>query len=351
MSVGHDPELPMPHQPGVMLIHLLNRCNLACQHCYLDAAPWRNTSLPLELVIRSFGEAASLGIATICLSGGEPFLYPGLPEALTFAAGQQSFQVHISTNGTLIGTAEAMLLKETGTKLQVSIDGPEAYHDEMRGLEGAFRRASRGIEQLVAAGVPVGIVTTISQDNLASLPWLAEWAAGMGVERISAQPLLRLGRGSQIEDKKLTEEQLCDLFLLLSDLGHTYRSQGLRFALAYRTRRLLAEHPCAAYVCDGAGCHRKVAKEIKKLVIREDGTVLPESPTLDYRFALGSLYEGTLEELTTHYFADGYAQFDRLCRTVYEEVMPTWTSPLIPWNEILSEHSWTFDIEEVPEPQ
>lgn len=343
--MSYDPGLsPLPHQPGILLIHLLNRCNLRCQHCYLDAAPWCNTHLPLELVIRSLGEVKHLNIGTVYLSGGEPFLYPELPEVLAFFSTQQSFQLCVSTNGTLIGTAEATLLKDNGVSVQVSIDGPEAYHDQSRGSKGAFRYAARGIQQLVAAEVPVIVVITICQDNIVWLSWLAEWAAKMGVERISVQPLLQLGRGSKIRDKKLSEQQLCNLFLQLSDLGHTYRSRGLGFSLAYRTRNFLLAHPCAAYVCNGTRCHRKVAKEIKKLIIREDGTVLPEIPTLNYRFALGNLNEGTLTELIARYFADGYAQFDRLCRTVYEEVMPTWKSPIVPWDEIVSERSWTFDV-------
>ena len=345
MSVGYDPiRAPLPDQPGVMLIHLLNHCNLLCQHCYLDAAPWRNTRLPLELVIRSLGEVEQLGIATIYLTGGEPFLYPELPELLDFLSQKQSLKVSVSTNGTLVGTAEAALLQDSGASVQVSIDGPEAYHDQFRGSKGAFARASSGMHELVAIGVPVTVVTTICRENMAWLPWLAKWAAEIGVERISVQPLWQLGRGSKIHAKKLTEEQLCDLFLRLSDLGHTYRSKGLRFSLAYRTRRFLLAHPCAAYVCNGARCHRKVAKEIKKLVIREDGTVLPEMSTLSYRFALGNLQEDRLVELVDRYFANGYARFDRLCRTVYKEVMPKWTSPIIPWDEIVSERSWSFDV-------
>jgi hypothetical protein len=157
------------------------------------------------------------------------------------------------------------------------------------------------------------------------------------------QPLLQLGRGSDIHDKKLSQEQMCNLFLQLSDLGHAYRSRGLAFSLAYRSKHFLLVHPCAAYVCNGTHCHRKVAKEIKKLVILEDGTVLPEIPTLNHNLALGNLREGTLSELVASYFADGYAQFDHLCRTVYDEVMPIWTSPIIPWDEIVSERSWAFD--------
>jgi Fe-coproporphyrin III synthase len=343
MPIDQDPALPMPHQPGTMLIHLLNRCNLACQYCYLDAGPRRDTSLPVQLVTRSMGESARLGIGSVWLSGGEPFLYPDLAEVLRSAAAQDSVRVFISTNGTLIGPEEAALLNDTGAKAQVSLDGPEDYHDEVRGLAGAFRRTSRAIENLTAAGALQGIVVVVCEDNLALLPWLTEWAAGMGVPRITAQPLLQFGRGAQIKQKRLSEEQLCDLFLQLSDLSQAYSSRGVRFALSFRTRRLLAEHPCAAYVCNGALCHRGVAQEIKRLVIREDGTVFPESPMMDPRFALGSVYDGTLEELVAGYFAGGYAQFDRLCRSVYQEVMPAWTSPLIPWDEILCEHSWTFD--------
>ncbi|MFX0183067.1 MAG: radical SAM protein [Candidatus Hodarchaeota archaeon] len=323
---------------------MLNRCNLLCQHCYLEAAPWCNIHLPLKLVIRSLDEVEQLGITTIYLSGGEPFLYPELPEILSFVSQQQSYELCVSTNGTLIGNAEAALLKDSGARVQVSIDGEETIHDQFRGSKGAFRRTSQGIQCLVAAEVPVTIVITICQDNIASLQWLAEWATRMGIGCISIQPLLKLGRGTEIRDKKLSEEQLCDLFLNLSDLGHTYRSQGLRINLAYRTRQFLLTHPCAAYVCNGTRCHRKVNREIKKLVIREDGTVLPEISTLNYRFALGNLHEGTLKELITNYFAGGYTQFDSLCRTVYKEVIPTWSSPIVPWDEIVSERSWTFDL-------
>jgi MoaA/NifB/PqqE/SkfB family radical SAM enzyme len=343
VSVDPDPRMPMPHRPGIMLIHLHDRCNLLCQHCYLDAAPWGQKSLPLELVLRCIGEAPSLGVATLILSGGEPFLYPGLPEVLTYAAQQHGLSVYVSTNGTQIGHDEATRLRDTRATVNVSIDGPEAYHDTVRGREGTFRLARSGIRRLVAAGVPTGIAVTLCRDNLKWLSWLAEWACELGVKQLIAQPLLQLGRGVQIRERKLSEEQLCDLVLQMSDLGREYTTRGLRFMLACRTRQLLSDHPCAAYVCNGSECHRGVVKEIKKLVIREDGTVLPESPSMNYRFALGSVHDRTLRELTTHYFANGYAQFDRLCRSVYYDVMPTWTSPLVPWDEILAERSWEFE--------
>lgn len=336
-----NPDLLLPlHPPGVLLLHLLDQCNLSCQHCYLDARSSGTSLLPLDQVIDCLGEAEALGIQRVYLSGGEPLLYPELPTLLEVAARYEALDLYLSTNGTLIGPQEAERLRLAGAQAQVSIDGPPEYHDVFRGLEGAFARAARGVETLVAAGVPVKIVSTICRDNLALLPWLVRWAAEKGADCLSAQPLMELGRGAQIAGKRLDAQQLCALFFQLSDLGHAYRSQGLELKLAYRSRRHLLEHPCAAYVCDGSRCHRKVDKEIKTVVVRPDGTVLPEIPTIHPDYALGNLSEGPLRCLVARYWTDGYARFDRLCRTVYGEVMPTWASPIVPWDELVSARSW-----------
>ena len=340
-ALDTDPFLvPLPHHPGILLIHLLNRCNLTCQHCYMDAQSGTPASLPLELLSRNLSGLRQLNIGTVYLTGGEPFLHPELPEVIRFFSRQEDLKLCISSNGTLIGPAQLAMLQESSVQVQVSIDGPELFHDAFRGAPGAFRSSADGIALLVAAGVPVGVVATMDQENVQWLPWLANWAAGMGVNRLTVQPLLKLGRGSQIRGKRLSAAQLCELYLQLSDLGHRYRPRGLSLSLAYHTRQFLLAHPCAAYVCDGAGCHRNVAQEIKRLVIREDGTVLPEIPTLHPSYSLGNLHDGRLEGLLARYFADGYQRFDRLCRAAYQDVMPTWTPPLIPWEEIISDRSW-----------
>jgi MoaA/NifB/PqqE/SkfB family radical SAM enzyme len=276
----------------------------------------------------------------VYLTGGEPFLYPDWSAILAFATYQEAFQLVISTNGTQIGPNEAAQIKACKASINVSIDGDEMYHDRFRGATGAFRAAGRGIQALVAAGVPVTAVVTICQENLGCLPRLAHWALEMGIGRISVQPLQQAGRGADIREKRLTDEQMYDLFMLVSDLGYAYRPWGLRFSLNYRSRSYLLAHPCAAFVCNGMQCHRKVKKEIKTLVIKEDGTVLPEIPTLNPRFALGNLREGTLVELVDRFFVDGYDDFHRLCCAAFEEVMTDLTAPIVPWDEIVSERSW-----------
>jgi MoaA/NifB/PqqE/SkfB family radical SAM enzyme len=306
----------------------------------MEATSRADKMLGKDLVLRSLSEVEDLGIGRVHLTGGEPFLYPHLSEVLRFISRQEGFVSAISTNGTLIDDTWIDPLRKSRIIVNVSIDGPAEYHDRFRGLKGAFSKANENIKRMQDADIPVSIVTTVCRDNLEYLPWLAEWAWNNGIKNVTIQPLLRLGRGAAISDKKLSQIQICDMFFRLSDLCQEYRSKGVGFGLAYRNRDYLLEHPCAAYVCNGTNCHRNVSKEIKKLVIREDGTVLPEVETLNPLFSLGNLNKGTLVDLVNEYFKYGYSNFDVLCRTAYSEILRNWSSPIVPWNEIISEESW-----------
>lgn len=346
MSVTADKStISEPHQRGVVLIHLLNRCNLSCQHCYMQAENQGDIYLPGDLVLRSLQETAGLNIGTVYLSGGEPFLYPYLEDVLEMAAQMKNYELIVSSNGTTINKAILPLLKNSQASVQISFDGPEDYHDKFRGQKGAFAATCQGISKLNEAGIPVSLVSTICRDNIRFLPWIANWAISHGIKHLTIQPLWQLGRGHAIRERKLNEEQMGDLFLQLSDLGYNYKQKGLSFSMVYRNRYHLLEHPCAAYACNGEKCHRKIEKEIKKLVINEDGTVLPEVATLNPIFALGNLYENTLEELVDRYLKNGYDSFNRFCFRVYEDVIPAASSPIIPWDEIISERSWSDDCD------
>ena len=304
------------------MLHLLGRCNLECRHCYMEGSPRRRERLPLELVLRAVGECQKLGIGTICVTGGEPLLYRGLDRVLESAAGITGVQTTLCTNGTLLSAQHAARFRGWGLRINVSIDGQPEFHDRFRNSPGAFRSSENGVRAAVKADVPVTIISSISQDNMNSLDFLVEWAADMGADQFFAQPLLNLGRGTQIASRCLTFTQLKRLILKLTDLANKPRNRNLKCQVIGAKKKFLLEHPCGAFVCNGTGCHRGVAKEIKKLVVREDGTVLPEVPTLSHRYALGNIQEGSLSELVSQYFERGYNEFDRLCRAAYAEVLP-----------------------------
>ena len=334
-------ESPVRRQ-GTLMLHLLGRCNLKCRHCYMEGAPSRREQLPLERVIAAIEESEKLGIGTLYLTGGEPLLYRGLPDVLRTAARVPGLEITLCTNATLIDDRRIALFTQNNIRLNVSIDGDEAFHDEFRVFEGAFKATDKGVKAMAKAGLAITIITTVSQSNRHLLPWIAEWSAGIGAVKLLVQPLLKLGRGIEIADQRLTSAQLNELILQLSDLANSYRHAALECALIGKSRRFLMKHPCGAYVCNGTGCHRGVVKEIKKVVVREDGTVLPEVTNLSHEFALGNITDGPLSALVARYFETGYDRFDRLCRGVYAELLPTWPDAFVPWDQIIAEKSYEW---------
>ncbi len=297
--------------------------------------------LPLPLIRQTLAEADELGIRSVQLSGGEPFLYPEIVEVLKFASGKK-FALTVSTNATLIDEDAVELLTVANAHVVTSIDGPPDYHDTFRGERGSFMKAEKGIARLNKRGIPVKVVTTVCEDNVKHIKWCADWASKTNIGTLQIQPLENIGRGKNIENKRLQEEHLHDLFILVNDLAAFYAPNGLDIKMSYRSRDYMKIHPCTAFVCNGKGCHRGVQKELKKIVIREDGTILPELVDIDRQFLIGNLYNDTLKNNLLNYLKEGYARFDQLCRDVFNDTVLNNPAPLIPWNEILTERSRTF---------
>lgn len=329
-----------------LLIHLHDGCNLRCRHCYLDASPTATHQLPLGLLIRTIDEAHTLGIKSVQFSGGEPFAYPEITKVLSHCR-DKAFKPSISTNGTCMGGEHIRLLGEIGADVNASVDGSPDYHDRFRGQPGCFRQTETAIGGMVTQGINVKVVSTICEDNFDAIPWLAAWALEQGVSELQFQPLERVGRGEQLARAGLNHERICDLFLKLSDLRVTYEKHPLKITMTYKSRDRMIEHPCMAFVCNGKSCHRGVSREIKNIVVRENGEILPELMDINPSYAIGNLYAGTLHDNLKVFLTEGYYRFDRLCRHVFENTVRNYPSPLIPWNEILARESYTVTEEQI----
>jgi hypothetical protein len=177
---------------------------------------------------------------------------------------------------------------------------------------------------------------------------VAAWALAIGAETIRFQPLLRLGRGAEIADQRLASAELDKLIMLISDLANRHRGR-LACNIVGQSLRFMLKHPCAAYVCNGGGCHRKIAREIKKIIVRENGTIVPEATNLDPRFAIGHIGDGRLTTLVTRFLDRDYGRFDALCRRTYARVLPNWDAAVVPWDQILAESSRDDDETVIPD--
>lgn len=201
----------------IVVWNMTNRCNLSCQHCYIDAED-RDYSGELSTAeAKTFiDDLAGMRVPVLLFSGGEPLVRGDLFELGAYA-GKLGVRPVISTNGTLITAAVAKKIKETGFQyVGVSIDGDESVHDQFRGRPGAFRETLAGIRHSMAAGNKTGVRFTLNRLNLHTLPAVLDLVEQEHIPRFCMYHLVYAGRGKA---------------MAALDLDHSQKRQAIEFLL------------------------------------------------------------------------------------------------------------------------
>ncbi len=205
--------------PYLISWNLTKRCNLKCDHCYLDASELSGTDLiDHQKAEEIIDQIAGLNDkAMLVLTGGEPLLRDDLPEIISHASGK-GLTVVLGTNATLLDAEMAMRLKSAGLAgAGLSIDSvTKEKHDALRGVDGCFDTAMRGIDILKSASIPFQIQFTITRENRRELDAVAELAKKSGALALNLFFLVCTGRGQEMTDLNADEyeETLREIALL-----------------------------------------------------------------------------------------------------------------------------------------
>ena len=140
-------------------LHLTDRCNLHCRHCYLGAG--KGAELELSDIFRTMDEFDTMYGLRLLVSGGEPMLHKRF-WYINERVRDYGFRSVLLTNGTLITKDAASRLKFH--EAQVSLDGMKVAHNLLRG-EGSFERTMYGIDVLRSAGIRVSVATIVTAIN------------------------------------------------------------------------------------------------------------------------------------------------------------------------------------------
>lgn len=134
--------------PYKLTFALTYRCNLRCLACRTWAHPSAD-----DLSLREIGSFFERNpfFSWVDLTGGEIALREDLPEIIRAIAARSRrlLLLHFPTNGYLVervlaAARTALAAREAGLPrfiISVSLDGPPALHDRLRGVEGSFARA------------------------------------------------------------------------------------------------------------------------------------------------------------------------------------------------------------------
>ncbi|UCF06325.1 MAG: PqqD family peptide modification chaperone [bacterium] len=270
-----------------IFLHLTDRCNLRCIHCYVGSTPSVDEELESSRIHGLIDELADLGGRGITFSGGEPLLRKDWLEIFEHAA--ERLTATLNTNGTLIKEATAAQLARLDPHIQVSLDGPNAdVHDRIRGT-GTFDAAVRGIRLLQEKGLGERLVIsmTLMKQNIGSAPEMLSFVQRLGAPKLRFLPLHSQGRArSSWATLDATVE---DYLAWYRHVYYEWRADrpGLELAGGLPGYLLYVSSSEEEPWC-GIG---------RRVVIGANGDVQPCSLLMDEAFTLGNIKRMSLREI------------------------------------------------------
>lgn len=143
--------------PPNLIYFVTSQCNARCKYCFfmdkiLDTSR-REKELSLEeitIFAKKYGNLSKLS-----LSGGEPFIRKDIAEIVqTFIDNCGVQIIDIPTNAffteSIISQTTKILQSNPNIvlEIQMSIDGPEEIHDELRGVKGLYKKTINTLNEL-----------------------------------------------------------------------------------------------------------------------------------------------------------------------------------------------------------
>jgi uncharacterized protein len=171
-------------------LHLTNRCNMACNYCYVDPTGYR--TMTAEIARKAVDRAAvpeSSESVGIIFFGGEPLLCKNLiRETVEYckwkqAQGHGRFHFKVTTNGLLLDQEFIDLSKQEDIFIALSHDGIQEAHDSHRvDLQacGTFSRLSDKIHLLLSHRPYAPVLMTINPDTARFYSASVEYLYSMG---------------------------------------------------------------------------------------------------------------------------------------------------------------------------
>jgi len=198
-------------------LHIIDRCNARCLHCAFNCSPEIEGSMSLEEAKRYILGAKALDAEIVCITGGEPMLYPDLVKEIISECDRLTFpEIWVFTNSFWaydVSKAHAIVqeLKSLGlTKMFTSVD---LFHQSYVPIKSVKKAIEASLESSLAVCIDVRFVGEPSKENEFNLATRShlEFLGNLlsKVEVLKAQPMF-VGRAAEslarhVEMKPLSE--------------------------------------------------------------------------------------------------------------------------------------------------
>ena len=190
--------------PEAVTLFLTHRCNLRCKMCgqwgeggvtKQEGADVLAQELSPKELARFIDDTRGFK-PNITLFGGEPLLFAGCLELIRYIKRQQMHCLLI-TNGSMLEGVASEIVDSGLDELNVSLDGGQQLHDQIRGTPGLFDRIIKGLEKVQQYKKEkrrtkplINLQCTITKYNYTQIEQLIEVAAKINADSLTFHNLI-----------------------------------------------------------------------------------------------------------------------------------------------------------------
>jgi Fe-coproporphyrin III synthase len=236
----------------VLVLNPHSRCNCRCAMCDI----WKTTEareLTEAELERQIESIRRLRVEWIVLSGGEPMMHSHLWRLCALLRRNASLRISLLSSGLLLGRHAESIVEHVDDVI-VSLDGPPAVHDSIRGVPGAFQRLSSGVKQIRALRpkFPVSARCTVQRANFRHLTATLDAAAAFRLNSISFLAA-DLESTAFNRPQAWSPDRQAQIALDSTEVS----------ALEAELESLIARGECRAFVLESPGKLRRIARHFR----------------------------------------------------------------------------------------
>lgn len=219
--------------PAFGTFELTPLCNFSCKMCYVHLTPEatraRGALIPTAAWLDMAAQAASAGLVSLTLTGGEVLTRPDFAEIYQ-GLSEQGLILSILTNGSLITEDTVALFADLPPRyLRITLYGAsDDTYERLCGVPQGFSHTMRGLELLTRAHVPFSLAFTETALNMDDVDAVGRIADEFGATLLVSSTLVSGVRGAtnQAPDLRVERRVPASWLAREASAGRTSRSSS-----------------------------------------------------------------------------------------------------------------------------
>lgn len=191
------PEKPVK-QLEFAWLEVTQKCPSRCIHCYEGATHFETKApLPFEAWLKVIEDLSLLGCKTVQFIGGEPTMYPKLPELIRYAK-QRGIKVSLFSNLYYVSekTFNAIIENDVSVHFSIYASNPK-LHDSITQLNSSFDNMINNVKRLLENGVNMTAHVVVMKENESNRDEIYSLLSDLKITKIRYDEIRKVYGGCQ----------------------------------------------------------------------------------------------------------------------------------------------------------